>query len=168
MKKIMFITLCLFIVVFSVACNKESSVNENPSKENIGDKNQIPNPFVDCKTTLDAGGIAGLIVTEPEIIPAGYTQDLIHAIKDELVEIIYVNGENELRFRQSKGIEDISGDYNKYKENNTLTVGNIKVITKGEDKKVSVATWTKGDYSYAITGNNIDNIEISNMISSIR
>ncbi|MFV0326967.1 MAG: hypothetical protein ACK5LF_21745, partial [Bacteroides xylanisolvens] len=64
-----------------------------------------------------------------------------------------------------------SGDYNEYKENNTLTVGNLTVIVKGNGGKVNLATWVSGEFSFAISvnpgGKGLDNQAINDMISSM-
>jgi len=162
MKKLFAIMLSAVMVLSFTACSKQS------------DKNQIPNPFVDCKTIKDAEEIAGFKVTTPDKIPEGYTENVIQAIKGDLVQIIYKYGENEITFRQAKKgeeNEDISGDYNVYSEKNTIMTGGLEVVIKGNDGKVSNALFTNGDYIYSITANpgeiGLDKTDIINMIESI-
>lgn len=163
MKKLFTIILCAIMVLSFTACSRKS------------DNTQIPNPFLDCKTIKDAEEIAGFKVTAPEEIPEGYTESVIQAIKGDLVQIIYKNGENEITFRQAKkGKEskDISGDYNKYDETHTIIIGDLEVVMKGNGGKVSNALWTNGDSIFSITVTpgeaGIDKTDMIHMIESIR
>lgn len=138
----------------------------------IGGGIGIPNPFVDCDTMADAGKIAGFTVTVPQKMPAGYAQKLIQAVEKDMVQVFYEKGEKEILIRKAKGSEDISGDYNEYKENNTITLGSLKVSARGNDGKVNTATWIDGEYTYAITANpgetGLDEVTIKDMIGAIR
>ena len=163
MKKLFTMILCAVMVLSFAACSRKS------------DNTQIPNPFLDCKTLKDAEKIAGFKVTAPDKIPEGYTESAIQAIKGDLVQIIYKNGEDEITFRQAKKgkeMEDISGDYNVYDEKNTIMIGDLEVIIKGNGGKVSNALWTNGDYIFSITvtpgETGIDKTDMIHMIESIR
>jgi hypothetical protein len=146
-----------------------SSMN---SDAGIGGNVEIPNPFVDCDTLDDAKKIAGFTITIPEKMPEGYEKKLIQAVDNGMVQVFYENGEKELIIRKAKGSQDISGDYNEYKESKTITVGSLKVSTRGNNGKVIVATWVDGDYSYSINTNLDDkgfNADIiRDMVGSIR
>jgi len=113
--------------------------------------------------------------TAPDKIPEGYTESLIQAIKGDLVQIIYKNGENEIIFRQAKKgkeIQDISGDYNVYDEKNTIMIDDLEVVIKGNGGMVSNALWTNGDFIFSITvtpgENGIEKTDMIHMIESIR
>ncbi|MDZ5253678.1 hypothetical protein [Clostridium sp. LIBA-8841] len=86
--------------------------------------------------------------------------------------IIYLNEESKIFFRQAEGKDDISGDYNKYNEINTMTINGLEVSTKGNNDKVNVAKWTNKDFTFAISTNSSeDGIEkdiITDMINSIK
>jgi hypothetical protein len=176
MKKLTAIALCAV-----TALSFTAFPNNVPAKNNIkqrdgqvikGDNLKIPNPFTDCKAITDAQILAGFTPLIPASIPADYSQDKIQAVKDEMVQIIYSNGENKITFRQGKGSEDISGDYNQYAESSTMAVGSLTVSTKGCNGKVNIAAWTNGKYTFAISANpggeGLDNKVISDMISSIK
>ncbi len=162
MKKLFTMILCAIMVLSFTACSRKS------------DNTQIPNPFLDCKTLKDAEKIAGFKVTAPDKIPEGYTESAIQAIKGDMVQIIYKNGENEITFRQakkSKENEDISGDYSVYDEKNTIMIGDLEVVIKGNGGKVSNALWTNGDFVFSITVTpeeaGIDKTDMFHMIESI-
>lgn len=182
MKKLIIILLGAIMLFTLAACGSNASGNSGKSQNNEqtneqnngqsvgGSTAQIPNPFVDCKTLDDAQKIAGFDMAVPEKMPEGYSQSAIRAIKDTMIEIIYVNGDDEIRIRKGAGSEDISGDYNNYAESDTATVDNKQITMKGDNGKVNVATWVDGAYTYAITtdGLGVDSAVILDMASSIR
>ena len=147
-------------------------ISSMKSDAGIGGDVEIPSPFVDCDTMDDAEKIAGFNVTVPEKMPEGYAQKLIQAVENDMIQVFYANGEKEIVIRKAKGSEDISGDYNEYKENNTITVGSRKVSTRGNHGKVNAAIWIDGAYTYSITANlgetGLDANTISDMAGSIR
>ncbi len=176
MKKLIAITLCAVTALSFCACANNTPAKDNARQtggQSAKDNNlQIPNPFIDCKTIAEAGKIAGFTPRIPSSIPADYSLDKIQAVKGGMVQLIYTKGENEITFRQRKGSEDISGDYNEYDESSTMIVGSLAVSTKGSDGKVNVATWIEGPYTFAVSvnpgGEGLDNQEISDMISSVK
>lgn len=133
---------------------------------------EIPSPFIPFETLAEAEKLAGFTITLPEKLPEGYTQKVIEAIENEMLQVMFEKGENGFVIRKAKGSEDISGDYNEYKENNTVTVGNLKVSTRGNDGKVNTATWVDGEYTYSITANlgktGLDMSTINDIIGGIR
>ena len=96
--------------------------------------------------------IAGFSLEAP-IEYADYNSLVIQAIADDMIEVIYFDAEKThegLRIRKAVGTDDISGDYNEYKEENIVKVGELEVTEKGNDGNISVASWTYGTYSYSI------------------
>lgn len=169
MKKLIAITLCAVMALSFTACSNNAPPKDNLQKQSSGD--EIANPWVDCKTIAEAEKNVGFTLYAPETIPDGYKQEAIRTMEKSLFEIIYINGINELRFRQGKGSEDtgnIFADYNEYKESNTMTVGSLQVTTKGDNGKVNLATWTDEGYAFAISADGLDNTLISDMIGSMQ
>lgn len=181
MNKLITLALCGTILSSLTACgasatdagkskaeaNKTEIVNTITNEDTV----QIPNPFTEYATLEEAEAAVGIKVTAPSKLPEGYTQKVIYAVEDYMVQIIYSNGENEICFRQAKGAGDISGDYNEYSEVNTVTINGMEVTTKGNNSKVNVAIWTSGDYAFSIeTGTLSTGIEkdiMTEMINSI-
>lgn len=112
----------------------------------------MPNPF-EKKASLDAANkAAGFSFTSPSKYTT-YEAKEYRVIKDEMVEIIYKdtsNPDEDIRVRKAKGNLDISGDYNSYLTNKIVNDAGIQILLRGEDDKYHAATWTSGDYSYAI------------------
>ncbi len=119
--------------------------------ENGGETVQIPNPFVDYSTLAEAEKEAGFDLTAPETVD-GYSEKFIQVMSGSMIQIIFHDAEdNRLFIRKEAGSEDISGDYNNYTEINTISVDGREVTMKGETGLVSVAIWTDGAYTYAVT-----------------
>ena len=89
-----------------------------------------------------------------------------------MIEVIYFNDtDNEgLRIRKAKGTDDISGDYNEYKDVEIVKVRDIEVTEKGSDGDIAVVTWNDGTYSYAIDAGEakLSAEAIANLVSNIK
>lgn len=173
MKKILLmLLLCLAIV----ACGKKEEVKEEVTQATEASQPAdvgVPNPFEIVDTLDEAAKIAGFSLEAP-LEYADYRTALIQVIEDDMIEVIYFDDIEKthegLRVRKAKGTDDISGDYNEYKEENLVKVGELEVTEKGNDGNISIATWTDGTYSYSI---NVDEAilntdDISNLISNIK
>lgn len=173
MKKILLmLLLCLAIV----ACGKKEEVKEEVAQATEASQPAdvgVPNPFEIVDTLDEAAKIAGFSLEVPTEY-ADYKTVLIQVIEDDMIEVIYFDDVEKthegLRVRKAKGSDDISGDYNEYKEENLVKVGELEVTEKGNDGNISIATWTDGTYSYSI---NVDEAilntdDISNLISNIK
>jgi len=87
------------------------------------------------------------------------------------LQIYFNDTDNEgLRIRKAKGTDDISGDYNEYKNVETVKVGDYDVTEKSDGKNIFVTTWTDGTYSYVINpnGTEINAEEMAKLILSIK
>lgn len=115
----------------------------------IGDNTQIPNPFIDCDTLADAAALAGFDIIVPDSVD-GYEERAITAVENDMIQVMYLHGDDEICVRKTVGEEECSGDYNEYSEEKTVTVGEKEVTLRGNNGKVMVAVWTEGGYSYSI------------------
>ena len=172
MKKILLMSvLCLAII----ACGKkEETKQETAETTNVIQKEstQIPNPFVEIKNLDEASKIAGFTLEVPETYE-DYKKQVIQAIENDMIEVIYLeeeSGYEGLRIRKAKGTDDISGDYNEYRNVETVKVGDYDVTEKGDEGNIFIATWTDGTYSYAIDTDRAElNAEdITNLIANIK
>lgn len=162
MKKIVVFSLCAVMALSLAACGgKADSSAPQPasvppeisfsSEAMMGETVQIPNPFVECETLGEAEKLAGFSISVPEKISDQTGERLIQAVKDDLIEVIYHSGEEEVRIRKAPGSEDISGDHNEYAESADETVDDLRVTMRGEGGLVRAAFWTDGDFSFSIT-----------------
>lgn len=139
----------------------------NTDEEITGDNTQIPNPWQEYKTVSEAAKAAGISFSAPEKIEK-YTVSYVRAL-DGIVEVRYSNGSNEIRIRKGKGTDDISGDYNVYKNVSEKKIGGNTVTLKGNGDGVSSATWTDGTYSYSIySENELTNKLVESIVAAMR
>lgn len=115
----------------------------------IGDNTQIPNPFVDCDTLADAAALAGFDIIVPDSVD-GYEERAITAMENDMIQVLYLHGDDQVCIRKAVGEEECSGEYNAYSEEKTVTVGDKEVALRGNNGKVMVAVWSEGGYSYSI------------------
>lgn len=143
MKKILMMILGAALVLSLAACG-----------ENTEGRVGMPNPYRDCETLEEAAAAAGFDITVPDAID-GYPEKIIRALvtdDSKMIEVIYEKDEeSEIRIRKAAGSEDISGDYNEYEHSNTVMAGESEVTMKGNGDTVSLATWTKGDYTFSLS-----------------
>ena len=109
----------------------------------------IANPFVDCQTMEAAAEVAGFEFRTPEQVE-GISEKKIQAVDQEMIQVIYSADENQILIRKAPGTRNISGDYNNYQKEETITVDERQVTLKGNDGVIALATWSANDYSYSI------------------
>ena len=112
----------------------------------------LPNPFTDVKNLKEAEKLTGVKMKAPSKIK-GYDEVTYQVIKkDKFVQVNYrKDDDNSITIRKAVYDKDISGDYTGYKNSKKVTVKGYKVKLQGNGKTYSLATWTKGKYSYSIS-----------------
>jgi len=110
---------------------------------------RLANPFVEHDSLESAALTAGFPLTVPEA-PEGYGERLIQVMGESMIQVIFRSGEDRLIIRKATGDGDISGDYNEYDESWTVTVGGAAVKLRGSGGMVSVATWERDGFAYAV------------------
>jgi len=139
---------------------------------------QIANPAVEYSSLEEAETAAGFELEVPAA-PEGYETVVYQVIDGSMIEVIWLNGSYEsdnateaYRIRKAAGTDDISGDYNDYDEVNKVTINNNQVTMKGNKGKVYVATWTDGEYTYAVDidmdWNGLPADDVSNIIKATK
>lgn len=148
-KRVLPLILGTALALSLVAC----ASNNNPAADNSEPGAvQPPSNYVDCDTLEEAIDMTGIEITIPEAMK-GYDDCSFRANKtDGMVEVIFQNGDAEIRFRKGLGDKDISGNYNDFSEKSDMDVDGSTVQMKGSDGKVNLATWSKDGYSYSIDG----------------
>ena len=136
----------------------------NTDEDSETDSNQIPNPWQEYKTVSEAAKASGISFSAPEKLEK-YAVSYVQAM-DGIVEVTYSNGSNEISVRKGKGTDDISGDYNVYKNVSEKKIGGNTVTLKGNGDGVSSASWTDGTYSYSIYSENELSAELAESIAA--
>lgn len=176
MKKMMILTLCgvtalsILAGAGSVAeaqtaadrVQQETIVGEDsatwgPALEDDASVIGMPNPFHDFTSMKEAQKYAGFQMKLPKKIK-GYNKMEIQAVKDDLIQVIYsVKGRENSKtvyIRKGAGVDDVSGDYNKYEYEKTVVSGKKEITFKGNGGKLYLATWKDGEYSYSVSFSN--------------
>ncbi|BAK81098.1 hypothetical protein [Candidatus Arthromitus sp. SFB-rat-Yit] len=166
MKKLALPIICALISITIASCgssNKNKDISNNNTVISNNENVQLPNPIVEYETLEEAVKACNFEFSVPDTID-GYEDKKYSVISTKTIQTIYYNknsnaNDNTLSIRKAFGTEDISGDYNNYKEINKLSLNNLEITTKGNNGKVSVATWTSGNHTFSITTNNPLDIE---------
>lgn len=177
MKKfisMLLITTTLFTMAGCSTSNNTTGGTDPDSKIENPENVQIPSPFIEFNNISEAEKFAGFKIVVKEI--DGYPIQLIQAVKDEMIQIMFLNkatieeGAQVINIRKSNQVsEDISGDHNNYERTETVKVGDIEVTIKGNGNKASVAAWTNDGFSYSITSDEELSIEMmTNLVQNIK
>lgn len=137
--------------------------NDNNEEEIVG----MPNPFVEYKTVDEAQKVLPFSAVVPSNVK-GYELENVSVMSNEMLQLIYKNGDKELKYRMEKGSDDISGDYNEYKDIKTVKVGDVEVKVRKSEETMSTI-WTNGDLTFSLYSNgNLTEKDITDIISSIK
>ena len=133
----------------------------------------MPNPFTEVKSLKEAMKLSGIKLTIPKTIK-GYDKISYQAIKeDKFIQVYYRKDDNNyIVVRKAVSKKNISGDYTKYKNTKKVTVKGNKVKLQGNGKTYSLATWTKGKYSFSVgiynDGKGMNLKEIKSIIGQVK
>ena len=130
---------------------------------------QIPNPFVSYESLADVKEVLSFDPVVPSVLPAGFEQNEISSAGSDFLQIVYTDhSDNRIFYRIAKGSEDISGDYNPYKINKGVKIGDLTVTMRGNDK-ISGAVWTDGEFSFSVFSDvELEETEVINLIENIK
>ena len=142
--------------------------------EGQDEKVGMPSPFTEVKSLKEAEKKTGVKMTAPKKIK-GYDEINYEIVKkDKFIQVIYKKDDNNsITIRKAETQKDVSGDYNQYKNTKKVTVKSYKVKLQGNGKTYSLATWTKGKYSYSVgiyneNKNGMSLKQIKNIISQVK
>lgn len=148
-------------------CGEAYTVKDNVITFQKAENVQIPNPLEEYKSVAEAKSAVGFEAKVPTKLPQGYELAYIGTISDETFELTYENGENEITYRTAKGKDDISGDYNVYKETKNIKAGNLDVLFRANAETAS-AVWQDGDFTFSVYADKaITEKEMTDIILSI-
>lgn len=144
--------------------NTDNTIIE-PATE--GELTMIASPFIDCNSIDEAAVITGFGFSVPDSVN-GNNIDSISTISREIIQVIYgASYDNSTYIRKAEGSDDISGDYNTYRQKKQITVNGSTVALKGNNCKINVATWSSNGYSYSITCKGFDESYITDIIAMV-
>ena len=116
---------------------------------------QAANPWIDVRDLKEALKETGVELKAPEEI-GDFHLSHVQAIQDGgIVQVFYGSladqTETQALLRKAKSMEDISGDYTVYPEEHGVSDSEGDVRLRGQDGRVYLATWQRGDYAYSLS-----------------
>lgn len=146
---------------------KDNVITIKTDNDNDDEIIGIPNPFVEYKTVDEAKKVLLFSAVVPSNVKE-YELENVSVMSNEMLQLIYKNGDKEITYRVEKGSDDISGDYNVYKDIKTVKVGDIEVKVRKSEETMSVI-WTNGDLTFSLYSNgNLTEKDMTDIISSIK
>ncbi len=167
-----YVPIDLFVPLFGndpavVQVNGDTIQIDPDAKTEDGDSAQIPNPLTGHESLAELEKAVGFTIKAPTV-PAGFKADAYIDISGDLAEVFYVNGDNTLVYRVSKGEGDNSGDYNTYSSKKTVDVNGVSVEMRGNDT-VNVATWSNGGFAYSVSSEQgISEADVITAVNSVK
>ena len=116
---------------------------------------QAANPWIDVRDLKEALKETGVELKAPEKI-GDFHLSHVQAIQDGgIVQVFYGSladqTETQALLRKAKSMEDISGVYTVYPEDRRVSDSEGEVRLRGQDGRVYLATWQRGDYAYSLS-----------------
>ena len=116
---------------------------------------QTANPWIDVRDLKEALKETGVELKAPEKL-GDFHLSHVQAIQDGgIVQAFYGSladqTETQALLRKAKSMEDISGDYTVYPEDRRVSDSEGEVRLRGQDGRVYLATWQRGDYAYSLS-----------------
>lgn len=184
MKKLVLTVLCAATMTSMAACGAKEPVTAETVKtetritavaatpESIEPEEPIgmPNPWTDYKTLKEAEDAAGYSFSVPESI-GEYKQTIIQAMGQEIIQVFFETGEQSdavILIRKGTGSDDISGDFNTYKETEQVDINGYQVTEQGNDGQVMLATWTDAGYTYSVSTPGLSESEMESIIKQVK
>ena len=143
----------------------ENNTDNSASITSVAAKEDV-NYSQEYKTLEEAEKALNLKVDQLKTLPKGFEMESINVISNEIIQVEYNDGNNNITFRAGKIIDNISGDYNYYQVKNTTKVNGININLEGNKSgEYNLATWEKDGISYSISvENGIDEKTILGMV----
>lgn len=151
MKKIVGLLVVLVVAVCCAGCGERTVEQEKPSQVVM-----IGNPWSDWESIEEAEAATGFSIGLPDVIGDGYRAVGFRTMNNELLEVVYRNGDLEVCVRKQKGEgQDISGDYNQYDvcEEQNCNGGSVISYSKSDSDAVRQVISYKG-YSWSLVAPN--------------
>ena len=149
-KSIAAFTLCLAAALAFTGCGS-SGTAETAGKVPSQSEVSIANGIVSCDGHAALAEKLGFDVAQLDYLPFDAYSTEYYSYWDEMAQINYHCEDRSVTFRQARGSDDISGDYNNYADELTVEINAAEVTLRGADDAYSVAVWEKNGFSFAIS-----------------
>ena len=151
----------------------ESSEVAGSGEAASGTQAEAANPWMDVRDLKEALKETGVELKAPEEI-GDFHLSHVQAIQDGGIVQVFYGGvadktETQVLLRKAKSMEDISGDYTVYPEDRRVNETEGEVRLRGQDGRVYLATWQRGDYSYSLSiAQGMEEAKVMEVISEIQ
>ena len=151
----------------------ESSEVAGSGEAASGTQAEAANPWIDVRDLKEALKETGVELKAPEKI-GDFHLSHVQAIQDGGIVQVFYGGvadktETQVLLRKAKSMEDISGDYTVYPEDRRVNETEGEVRLRGQDGRVYLATWQRGDYSYSLSlAQGMEEAKVMEVISEIQ
>ena len=148
----------------------ESSEVAGSGEAASGAQAEAANPWIDVRDLKEALKETGVELKAPEEI-GDFHLSHVQAIQDGGIVQVFYGGvadktETQALLRKAKSMEDISGDYT---EDRRVSDSEGEVRLRGQDGRVYLATWQRGDYSYSLSlAQGMEEAKVTEVISKIQ
>ena len=168
-------TLALAVTAFT-ACGTAKTTEskaESSGEAASGAQAEAANPWIDVRDLKEALKETGVELKAPEEI-GDFHLSHVQAIQDGGIVQVFYGGvadktETQVLLRKAKSMEDISGDYTVYPEDRRVNETEGEVRLRGQDGRVYLATWQRGDYSYSLSlAQGMEEAKVMEVISEIQ
>lgn len=144
--KILSLAACLLILVAGALTLRSVLTRQpvDPPPLQVG----APVQYEDAKALCEAVGFDLLAPTQ---LPEGMQAETYTLLGNGIAEVSYSDGMDVLTYRMAVGTDDISGDYTEYPAVDVVSVSGQDVTMKGDVDGYYTATWTDGEYTFAVS-----------------
>ncbi|MBR1758686.1 MAG: hypothetical protein IJ744_08165 [Lachnospiraceae bacterium] len=161
LKKMAALMMVLCLVISTAACVPTATTEEEETTA------MIANPIKDFDTLAEAVADSGtsLIVSDA----LGMMEPAYSTI-GQVVQVIYMDGDNEICIRKAPGNQDVSGDYNEYAVNKMIEVGETFVTVKGNTEgSWNVILWLSEEATYSVTSTlGVDDAMVNALVTGVQ
>lgn len=105
----------------------------------------------ECAGRYELSEKLGFDVAELGYLPFEAQEIEYCAYWGDMAQISYRSGDDEVTFRQARGSDDISGDYNVYGTVLTVEINGAEAELRGKDGEFSGAVWQKDGFAYSVS-----------------
>ena len=172
--------LALAVTAFTACSTAKTTESKAESSEVAGSgeaasgaQAEASNPWIDVRDLKEALKETGVELKAPEEI-GDFHLSHVQAIQDGGIVQVFYGGvadktETQVLLRKAKSMEDISGDYTVYPEDRRVDAAGGELRLRGQDGRVYLATWQRGDYSYSLSlAQGMEEAKVTEVISKIQ
>ena len=167
-------TLTLAVTAFSACATEKKAESKTESGAGESSDTGLASSWTEVKDLKEALRETGIELYAPDTI-GEFHQSAVQVMKDQggMVQVFYGGvadkTETQILLRKGKGEADISGDYTVYPEDRIANEEDFTVRLRGQDGRVYVASWQRGDYSYSLSlAQGMEEAKVMEVISEIQ